>query len=104
MSADRTLTATFEAAPPPQRAPDTRLTRSTVAGHTATFTFAAVGEATGFDCILAREGKHVTHQSRALPFAEALRASEGGDLRLRGSRRGTRRENKTPATKTFRIH
>jgi hypothetical protein len=103
MNGDRTLTATFEAGPPPQRAPDTRLTNSTVTGHTATFTFAAVGEATGFECILARTAKHATARVGRCHSPKRYGHLKAGSYVFAVRAVGPGGEDKTPAAKTFRI-
>jgi len=64
MSADKSVTATFQPAPP-----NTKLVSAKIssAKRTATFTFSAAGVATGFQCALARKGTPLAFTSCTSP-------------------------------------
>jgi PKD repeat protein len=101
MSADRSVTATFEK---PPRPPDTRITNATVKSRarTARFTFKATGQASGFQCALLSGRQHnPKFRSCRSPksFAKLKRGRYKFEVRAIG-RWGT---DPTPATREFKI-
>jgi 6-phosphogluconolactonase (cycloisomerase 2 family) len=103
MHSDETLTASFEAAPPPTRPPNTRLTSAEITGHSATFTFTATGDATQFECVLGRVAKNVTAKVGRCHSPKRYRHLAPGKYLFGVDAVGPGGKDKTPATKTFRI-
>jgi hypothetical protein len=98
MSADRSVTATFTLAPP-----DTTLTKSKISSkkRTATFSFTAVGPATGFRCALARNGARLAFHACSSP--KSYRHLKRGSYIFEVQALNESLADPTPAKKKFTI-
>jgi Divergent InlB B-repeat domain len=98
MSAEQSVTATFNALPP-----DTKIASAKISGakHKATFTFKAIGKGSGFQCELKRQHKRATFTKCASPkmYQHLNRGSYTFEVRTVGP--GGR--DPSPAHKSFRI-
>jgi hypothetical protein len=93
----------FEFGAPGPTPPDTRITKSTIkpGKRKATFEFAAIGDATGFECALARSGKPLTFKTCSSP--KSYRNLKDGHYKFKVRALSSAGADPTPATKTFKI-